>query len=102
MLTVSRSYYAHLSWQVTQAQSHPFLECCITGVVEDDSVRVDVDAVGVDSCALGLDECDAMFHACAVSLLPMENIDVKTVALVEAGVVEVAQAGWRRSAVEPP
>jgi hypothetical protein len=56
--------HAHLGRQVTQTQSDFLLKCCIVGMVEDDSVRVDVDAAGIEACALGLDECDAVLHCC--------------------------------------
>lgn len=62
------------------------------GLVEDDSVRVDMDATRVNACALGLDECDAMLHRCAVFLLDAKEMDVTTVALVESEVVEVEHA----------
>lgn len=62
------------------------------GLVEDDSVRVDMDATRVNACALGLDECDAMLHSCAVFLLDAKEMDVTTVALVESEVVEVEHA----------
>ena len=84
--------HAHLGRQVTQTQSDFLLKCCIVGMVEDDSVRVDVDAAGIEACALGLDECDAMLHSCAVFLLDAKEMDVTTVALVESEVVEVEHA----------
>jgi hypothetical protein len=79
------------------------------GLVEDDSVRVDMDAAGVNACALGLDECDAMLHRCAVFLLEVKKMYVTTVALVEPRVVEVEHAfstctstRWRCSAFGSP
>jgi hypothetical protein len=77
--------HAHLGRQVTQAQSYFLLERCVVGMVEDDSVRVDVDAAGIEACALGLDECDTVFHRCAVFLLEVKKKDVRTVTLVESG-----------------
>jgi hypothetical protein len=64
------------------------------GLVEDDSVRVDVDAAGINAGALGLDECDAMLHRCTVFLLDVKKVYVTNVALVESGVVEVEHAFW--------
>jgi hypothetical protein len=77
--------HAHLGRQVTQAQSYFLLERCVVGMVEDDSVRVDVDAAGIEACALGLDECDTVFHRCAVFLLEVKKKDVRTMTLVESG-----------------
>jgi prophage tail gpP-like protein len=84
--------HAHISRQVTQAQSHFLFKRCVVGLVEDDSVRVDMDATRVNACALGLDECDAMLHRCAVFLLDAKEMDVTTVVLVESEVVEVEHA----------
>jgi hypothetical protein len=76
--------HAHLGRQVTQTQSHFLLERCVVGMVEDDSVRVNVNAAGVEACALGLDECDAVFHRCAVFLLEVKKKDFRTMTLVES------------------
>jgi hypothetical protein len=77
--------HAHLGRQVTQTQSHFLLERCVVGMVEDDSVRVNVNAAGVEACALGLDECDAVLHRCAVFLLEVKKKDVRTLTLVKSG-----------------
>jgi hypothetical protein len=103
--------HAHLSRQVTQTQSDFLLKRCIVGMVEDDSVRVDVDAAGIEACALGLDECDAVLHCCAVCLLEMKKQVFKNGTLVETGVVGVFgtlsihssyDSRWRCSASGPP
>jgi hypothetical protein len=103
--------YAHLGRQIIQTQSHFFLKRCIVGMIEDDSVRVDVDAAGIEACALGLDECDAVLHCCAVYLLETKKTVFKNGALVETGEVEVFgtpsihssyDSRWRCSASGPP
>ena len=62
---------AYLSRQVLQTQCQALLQRSAAGVIEDDSIWVDMDAIGIDACAFRLYKSNALLH-CAVVLREVE------------------------------